>query len=116
MCNDSQETHLHSLVECSFAQQCWYSANLKEISGTPSPFYNWLHLVFQQRNNDEIHITTMISWMLRKKRNEVVWNQKGTDFSSIVTSTFFVFNQWKFVQDQSFSISMGFMTKEDGSE
>lgn len=58
----------------------------------------------------------MISWMLWKNKNEVVWNQKGTDFSSTVTSAFFIFNQWKFVQDKSFSISMGFMTQEDGSE
>lgn len=116
MCNENQETRLHSLVECSFAQQCWYSANLKEISGTSSSFYNWLQLVFQQRSNEEIHSTSMIGWMLWKNRNDVVWNKKGMNFSSVVTSAFSVFNQWNFVQDKSFSISMGFMTQEDGSE
>ncbi|XP_074356451.1 uncharacterized protein LOC141696148 [Apium graveolens] len=74
------------------------------------------YLVFNQRNQVEVDHTTMISWMIWKSRNEIVWNQKFMDCSNVVMLALSDLNQWKFVQDRSFSNSLGYMTQEDGLE
>ncbi|KAL8155720.1 hypothetical protein AgCh_000936 [Apium graveolens] len=58
----------------------------------------------------------MISWMIWKSRNEIVWNQKFMDCSNVVMLALSDLNQWKFVQDRSFSNSLGYMTQDDGLE
>ncbi|KAL8118816.1 hypothetical protein AgCh_016347 [Apium graveolens] len=48
--------------------------------------------------------------------NEVVWNQKGIESSSVVVSASLYFNQGKSAQDKSFDNYLGFMTLADGKE
>ncbi|KAL8121459.1 hypothetical protein AgCh_018258 [Apium graveolens] len=115
-CNAFPETTVHSLLTCSFALQCRNLTDFSTTSNTTGSFQEWLQAVFNQKRKSDAEIIVMISWMLWKNRNDVVWKQKCMDVSSIVTTALSVLNQWKFVQDRSFNISLGYMTQDDGSE
>lgn len=74
--NVGQETILHSLVMCSFAENCWSKAALPVITGNFYSFAEWLELVFSQSSMDTSVISAMLCWMIWKNRNDLVWNQR----------------------------------------
>lgn len=78
------------------------------VEGIFGSFSEWLQLVFDQRNNIEIHNTAMVCWALWKNRNDLVWTQKSLDSSEVLMLALSVLNQWRFVQDKSFDHSLGF--------
>ncbi|XP_063942429.1 uncharacterized protein LOC135150218 [Daucus carota subsp. sativus] len=99
-CNAFPETTVHSLLTCSFALQCWNLTDFSTTLDTFGSFQEWLQAIFDQKRKSDVEIIAMISWMLWKNRNDVVWKQKCMDVSSIVTAALSVLNQWKFVQDR----------------
>lgn len=116
MCNDSHESIMHILVLCPFAVDNWTRSNVLCISGEFSTFMEWLQLVFQKQQSDDILAVTMICWMIWKSRNELIWNQHSLSYSEIVESALSVLNQWRIVQDRTFDPFMGYMSQDDGEE
>ncbi|KAK1377310.1 SCF ubiquitin ligase, Skp1 component [Heracleum sosnowskyi] len=49
-------------------------------------------------------------------RNELVWNQRGSDVVDVVESAKVVFRQWQNAQDRHFDNFLGFTTHENGDE
>lgn len=56
----------------------------------------------------------MVAWAIWNNRNDIVWKQKGKEFTEIVTSTNQILNDWKYAQDRSFDHSLGFITQAEG--
>lgn len=54
--------------------------------------------------------------MLWLNRNNLVWNQHGSDAMEVVESAKSILNQWIGVQDKSFDHFLGFMSQDDGHE
>lgn len=71
---------------------------------------------FRKKKSEEVHIMTMICWIVWKNRNDLVWNQHSLEANEVVESSFYVLNQWKSVKDKTFDRFMGFMTHDDGTE
>lgn len=116
VCQNHTESMLHSLVSCSFAVECWGYTRLPEIKGEFLLFADWLKQVLQQYRRNDVHLIAMVTWMLWKNRNDLVWNQRGLQVSEVVESAKSVLDQWRSVQDNSFDIYLGHMTQDDGHE
>lgn len=79
-------------------------------------FLDWLELVFQQKNKEQIIQTVMLCWMLWKGRNEAVWKQHSIDINEVMHFAYSVLSQWISAQDKTFNSFLGFMSQEDGHE
>lgn len=77
-------------------------------------FQEWMSIALQQYRGEEILNLCMVCWSLWKNRNDIVWNQKGTEFVEVVASAIQVLDHWKNAQDRSYDSSFGFMTLTDG--
>ena len=75
MCQNSAETVLHILVECSFASACNQLVLDQAIQEEFHTFADWLHLVFEQCRSEKIRVLVMVCWMIWKSRNDLggVW-------------------------------------------
>lgn len=116
MCNDESETVLHSLLQCSFARECFQVLNVNVSHSEINSLGDWLLLIFDQCSSTEINKVAMLCWMIWKVRNELVWNQKSKGVSNVVESASMVLNQWQIAQDKSFVNHLSFMTQDDGFE
>lgn len=116
MCNDTAETILHILVTCSYATSCLRKLFLPSITGEFSSFSEWLQLVFQQMNQKQVNQIVMVSWMIWKSRNDVIWKQHCTGINEVVQSAFSILCQWTNAQDKSFSPILSHISQEDGHE
>ncbi|XP_062102876.1 uncharacterized protein LOC133813856 [Humulus lupulus] len=58
----------------------------------------------------------MLLWALWKSRNDLVWQQRGSEVDEVIVLEKTVLNQWISAQDRSFDLSMGLVTQTDGSE
>lgn len=116
VCNESKDTVYHLLVSCPFAGLCWRELNIQVHNNNHNCFSTWISAASQQYNTHQYQEIIMTCWMIRKNRNEIVWNQKGSEFSEVCKLAKLTLNQWIYAQDKSFDPSLGFMTQEDGKE
>ncbi|XP_074356412.1 uncharacterized protein LOC141696125 [Apium graveolens] len=68
-----------------------------------------------QKGTQELQEAIMLCWGIWKNRNEIVWQQRGSEFSEVCKSAKLFLNQWKNAQDKSFNHFIGFMNQEDGN-
>lgn len=115
-CNEYPETTLHALVSCPFAVRVWSRFQLRTDTDDVSSYQEWLQSIFIKHENDKIADISMVCWMIWKHRNELVWNQHGLEVSEVVNSAISSLNQWRSVQDKTFSRFMAFMNHDDGVE
>ena len=116
LCNSDPESTSHVLLHCSFAKSCW-----DRISGLPGnnegdSFSDWVLNNFDSWDVAKRQKNAMLCWSIWKARNELVWNQRGTEIVDVVESANMVLRQWQSAQDKQFDNFLGFMTKEDGEE
>lgn len=116
VCHNAPESTLHTIVTCSFAKVCWSISGLPSVNGAFHSIAEWLQLVFQQCQQKEITGIIMLSWMLWKNRNDVVWKQHSVDSKEVVESAKSALNQWRYVQDKTFDHYLGYVTQDDGDE
>lgn len=112
MCNLEPEFILHTLVLCSFADSCHHFSTTFSIQSSFNSFAEWLQLLFDSKNQYEIHNQVAICWLLWKNRNDAVWKQRSSDVSEVVNSALSSLNQWKSVQDKNYDSFLGFMTSK----
>ena len=116
VCNSDDESVIHSLVTCSFAKECHQLTRINQAAGDFHNFPEWLQLVFDQNNKQDICNKVTVCWFLWKNRNDVVWKQRGSSVSDLVYAALSFLNQWKAAQDKNFDLSLSFITPEDGLE
>ena len=59
LCNQQNETVVHALVNCVFAQTCWLTSSLGLIGSQPL-FFDWLEQVFTCCNKEMCNLVAMI--------------------------------------------------------
>ncbi|XP_074327492.1 uncharacterized protein LOC141665405 [Apium graveolens] len=116
VCNDEIEAVYHVLVTCSMAKQCWNALGINTEENNSSNFDRWVNSLFQKCKIIELQEVFMVCWSLWNNRNEVIWNQRGKEYSDVCKLAKLLLNQWKNAQDKSFDHFLGFMGQEDGKE
>ncbi|XP_074327095.1 uncharacterized protein LOC141665037 [Apium graveolens] len=116
ICNLSDESIIHALVTCTFANDCHQFSVVRQVTGVFHNFSEWLQLIFEQTNKNDMCIQITICWFLWKNRNDIVWKQRGIGVSEVVHTALSFLNQWKAVQDKNFDSFLSFLTPEDGQE
>ncbi|XP_074374511.1 uncharacterized protein LOC141714914 [Apium graveolens] len=84
------------------AKACWVYAGYVFNFQPCTNFFDWFRMAVGVYKIEDL--------------NAIVWNKKGEEFVQIVESARHIFNQWRYAQDKSFNISLGFMTQADGNE
>lgn len=84
--------------------------------GDYTNFTEWLSVAFQRYTREGIKRIGMICWSIWNNRNEIVWNQKGMEFTEVVELAFLGLQQCQTAQDRSFDNFLGFMTQVEGME
>ena len=77
VCHTSDETVIHSLVECNVAKACWICSSVGFVGHCDS-FLEWLDYIFTRYNKEECHIAMMICWRIWINCNDKVWNNKAS--------------------------------------
>lgn len=116
VCNLSDETIIHTLVNCNFAKECHNSASSITVAGEFQTFDEWLQLIFDQNSAKDICNRVTVCWFLWKNRNDIVWKKRGSGVHDVVHAALSFLNQWKAAQDKNFDFSLSFITPEDGLE
>lgn len=92
LCNFDQETIIHTLIYCSFARLCWDSIGCMSEVQECTSFADWMTGAFKKYNGEELKKISIICWSLWKNINELVWNQKGMEFTEVAESAVLVLN------------------------
>ncbi|KAL8131971.1 hypothetical protein AgCh_007755 [Apium graveolens] len=116
VCNDEIEIVYHVLVTCSMAKQYWNDLGINTEENNSSSFDRWVNSIFQKCKIIELQEVFMVCWSLWNNKNEVIWNQRGKEYSDVCKLAKLLLNQWKNAQDKSFDHFLGFMGQEDGKE
>lgn len=116
VCQRDAETTVHTLLTCTFSEECWKLSGIPKVTGQFQTFAEWFQLLLHKYRRNEIHLAAVICWMIWKNRNDLVWNQRSLGEREVVESAKSVLDQWKCVQDNSFDFFLGYMTPEDGHE
>lgn len=64
MYNDGEETRLHALVECSFAQECWHRLNSIDMGGSRASFLDWTLNIFDSWITTQRQMGVMVLWAI----------------------------------------------------
>ncbi|KAM6586650.1 hypothetical protein CsatA_009255 [Cannabis sativa] len=116
MCNESEESIVHCLVDCPVAQRCWNRVGIGTGVATVAGFSSWFEACFQQSNEDSRDMLAATCWALWGARNDKVWNQQNTDTMEVVSSAKSYLEQWKVAQVSGFETTLSGLTKDDGAE
>ncbi|KAL9426929.1 hypothetical protein AB3S75_033667 [Citrus x aurantiifolia] len=99
VCNASNESVLHTLVDCSFAKSCWIASPVGYAGYLPS-FLVWLGYIFSRCSKEECDLAAMICWKLWTQRNDKVWNNRSGRVHQILNSAGHMLYQWQVLRQQ----------------
>lgn len=114
-CKTGRESIPHCLVECSFAKSCWTRLDVEIETSVSGTFAEWLQDKIKIFECDKSNRIAMMCWAIWKARNDLVWNNKGTNVDSVVYLAITSLEQWTRAQDTSTIPKAAFLTEEDGS-
>lgn len=83
------------------------------VSGS---FADWLADKLRMYEEKCRKLIAMMCWALRKVRNELVWNKKGSSVDAVIALAHTSLDQWARAQDKSVIPIAAFLTPEEGKE
>ncbi|KAM6593181.1 hypothetical protein CsatA_000884 [Cannabis sativa] len=98
MCNFEDESIVHLLIQCSFAQSCWHRSSLNAAALLDGKFSTWFELFVMPSSPDVREEAVMICWAIWNARNAFIWKGKSTSASDVILSARVNLNQWKNAQ------------------
>ncbi|KAH9786019.1 reverse transcriptase domain-containing protein [Citrus sinensis] len=104
ICNAENESVLHCLVECLFAQSCWVLSSIGTF-GSCSSLFDWFEQVFTRCCKDDCNLAVMLCWRLWFNRNDKVWNNHGSQAQSLVNAAGHCLFQWQEAKRRTFTIA-----------
>ena len=93
-CNSLKDT-LHALIKYHGAKDVWRGLTLGDISAHVNSFEKWWLQVLHNINTNVATMTTMTVWNLWNNRNKLVWNNKRSSASGIISSAANILSQWQ---------------------
>ncbi|KAH9730036.1 reverse transcriptase domain-containing protein [Citrus sinensis] len=104
ICNAENESVLHCLVECLFAQSCWVLSSIGTF-GSCSSLFDWFEQVFTRCCKDDCNLAVMLCWRLWFNWNDKVWNNHGSQAQSLVNAAGHCLFQWQEAKRRTFTIA-----------
>ncbi|CAI9755784.1 unnamed protein product [Fraxinus pennsylvanica] len=93
VCHLHEESVLHTLVLCEFAQKVWEAAGVNSSSPTATNFKEWL-IGTLEHHNQEHELIVMIAWAIWTNRNEAAWKGKSYTVLMVVANAKNFLQQW----------------------
>ena len=78
ICQEEEDSIVHTLVNCSFARQCWATMFPNIQFQMATCFRTWLQVMFNTCSNAEYAEVVTLCLSIWRSRNDVVWNQRHT--------------------------------------
>lgn len=94
-CSGNEESILHVLVQCPFADQCWRKRGRGYHASNEVSFDRWLKRMLEIADKDDHGDIVTLCWSIWQARNKVVWNQTTTSVNQIVYSAKQFLAEWK---------------------
>lgn len=116
LCNVCEETTLHCLVYCSFAQGCLEGIGVANNTDNPTTFAGWLEMIMGQHTNSMIPKIAMLLWSVWKARNMVIWQDTYQHVDEVLRTARSTLDQWIEAQAKNFVPSIGNLHTMDGKE
>ncbi|XP_062103848.1 uncharacterized protein LOC133814961 [Humulus lupulus] len=116
VCQSDQESILHALVTCPFANSCWAKSKVGVLVGPFSEFGDWFAEVLSKGNMESAAEAGVLCWEIWKARNTLVWNQKRSLVDEVVLSASLLLDQWLAAQDSMLAPPSGIWRPDDGAE
>uniref|UniRef100_A0A803PL05 Reverse transcriptase domain-containing protein n=1 Tax=Cannabis sativa TaxID=3483 RepID=A0A803PL05_CANSA len=102
VCNIAEESIIHILVLCSFANSCWNRSAIDITPTTTATFRDWYDSVTRSSTSSLSADVLMIAWQIWSVRNDVLWNGKVKTAANIVLEAKSYLNQWLYAQKNRF--------------
>lgn len=115
-CVASEESTLHCLVKCGFAEACRRETGFSSVADGSVSFAGWLGAAMTQFNNTMVSRLVMLVWLVWKARNSVVWNNTYLHVDEVVRTAQFTLDQWVEAQSRNFDPSIAVIYAMDGKE
>ncbi|XP_074347512.1 uncharacterized protein LOC141686373 [Apium graveolens] len=93
-----EETVMHILVTCPFAQQCWHHIGWSLLNAVDGNFASWLQIMFDQTEKGRRGEIVTMCWSIWKARNNMVWNEERSTVQAVVFSTMRYLADWRKAQ------------------
>ncbi|KAM6582170.1 hypothetical protein CsatB_009172 [Cannabis sativa] len=116
VCNVTDETIYHCLVDCSSVKACWQQLAAGVNLTAVGSFANWFATVLQQADGEKRSLIAMTCWAIWKHRNELVWSDKSPTVVSVAHLAQALLADWTRAQDSTFNPTAAFLTDVDGAE
>ncbi|KAJ8754033.1 hypothetical protein K2173_001931 [Erythroxylum novogranatense] len=98
ICDNSPETGDHLFLHCDFARSVWSLISVDWSFSRTVTLHPWLTSIMLGGSKTQQEEYCVILWSLWTYRNEVLWQQKRKDPSSIFRRAFTVLSDWKHAQ------------------
>lgn len=116
MCNNNEETTMHCLARCNFAQACICEAGFGNTLDSSEDFEGWLNVTLSSYSRLEAAELVMSLWSIWKARNMVVWHGTYLHIDEVVRTATITLDQWRDAQAKNFVPSSVIMQSLDGKE
>jgi hypothetical protein len=94
MCNQSQESVFHAMVQCPLARAVWRQSPIGDISGSVNSIFSWWRSVVNRFNDVVIVMAATLLWSVWKNHNDWVWNRHRLRSQTIFSLSRRLANDW----------------------
>ncbi|XP_063945892.1 uncharacterized protein LOC135151390 [Daucus carota subsp. sativus] len=101
VCQQENESILHNLVSCYFAQQCWLLLKVDNQGTGCLDFTTWLERVLHTASSKVQAEIITLCWAIWRNRNDIVWNQRFSSVNKTVAAAKQYLTQWSIAQNRS---------------
>ncbi|KAL8116352.1 hypothetical protein AgCh_022741 [Apium graveolens] len=116
ICSGEEETVLHALVVCPFANSCWYRRGRTYQGVDTDSFGIWLGSLFDKLKKEEHAEIVSLCWAIWNARNQVVWDNKKSSVDGVLTSMRQYLAEYSKAQDFSTQALYQFVEHGDGAQ
>ncbi|XP_060969704.1 uncharacterized protein LOC133036942 [Cannabis sativa] len=83
-CNSEEESILHVLVDCPFANSCWNRSGVGLNFYTASTFTDWFKGFLVGGRSSMLEEVLMVGWGIWKAQNELLWKGRSSTVAEVV--------------------------------
>lgn len=114
ICDGGDETIMHALVECPFADSCWRRRDREYQGVDADSFAVWLERRWERVNQEDRAEIASLCWSIWNARNKVVWENKKSSVDGVLVSMRQYLAGWNSAQNFSTQALYQFVEYGDG--